>query len=181
MKTAAYSVGNLKEMISRKYLILLSTVGLVVALDQLTKNLVVSRFHLGDTQPLLESMLNITRVHNSGAAFGLLATLPPNLRDPFFFVVPGLTLAVILFVFYRLREAQSLSTYALAMIVGGALGNLADRIRLGFVIDFLDFHWYSGWHFPAFNVADAAISLGVAMLLVAMLQEKDETAAKVMA
>jgi signal peptidase II len=165
-------------MIPRKYLILISAVGLIVALDQLTKNLVVSRFHLGDSMPVLDSILNITRVHNSGAAFGLLATLPPNLRDPFFFLVPGLTLAVILFVFYRLRESQNLSTYALAMIVGGALGNLADRVRLGFVVDFLDFHWNAGWHFPAFNVADAAISLGVAMLLLAMLREKDETTEK---
>ena len=168
-------------MIPRKYLILLSTVGFIVALDQLTKNLVVSRFHLGDTKTVFSSFLNITRVHNAGAAFGLLATLPPHLRDPFFFLVPGFTLAVILFVFYRLRDSQSLSTYALAMIVGGALGNLADRLRLGFVIDFLDFHWNSGWHFPAFNVADAAISLGVAMLLVGMLQEKDESGEKAMA
>jgi signal peptidase II len=168
-------------MIPRKYLILISMVGLIVALDQLTKNLVVSRFHLGDSMPVLDSLLNITRVHNSGAAFGLLATLPPNLRDPFFFLVPGLTLAVILFVFYRLRDTQSLSIYALALIVGGALGNLADRLRLGFVVDFLDFHWYAGWHFPAFNVADAAISLGVALLLLAMLREKDEATEKVAA
>lgn len=168
-------------MIPRKYLILLSTLGLIVALDQLSKNLVVSRFHLGDTMPVLDNILNLTRVHNAGAAFGLLASLPPRLREPFFFLVPGFTLAVILFVFYRLRESQHLSTYALAMIVGGALGNLADRIRLGFVIDFLDFHWNSSWHFPAFNVADSAITLGVAMLLVGMLQEKDDPAAKAMA
>jgi signal peptidase II len=168
-------------MISHKYLILLSTVGLVVALDQLTKNFVVSRFYLGGSLPVLENLLSITRVHNTGAAFGLLATLPRNLRDPFFFLVPGATLAAILVVFHRLREVQSLSTYALSMIVGGALGNLADRARLGFVIDFLDFHWKSGWHFPAFNVADAAITIGVGMLLVAMLQEKDDTAARAMA
>jgi len=163
-------------MVPRKYLILLSTNGLVVALDQITKNAVVARFRLGESLPLLGNVLSVTRVHNAGAAFGLLATLPPNLRDPFFFLVPGLTLAVILFVFYRLRDNQSISTYALAMIVGGALGNLADRIRLGFVIDFLDFHWNSGWHFPAFNVADSAITLGVALLLAAMLQEKDTDA-----
>ncbi|MGZ3650714.1 MAG: signal peptidase II [Bdellovibrionota bacterium] len=169
-------------MVPRKYLILLSTNGLVLALDQITKNAVVARFRLGESLPLVSNFLSLTRVHNVGAAFGLLATLPSNLRDPFFFLVPGLTLAVIFFVFYRLRDNQSISTYALAMIVGGALGNLADRIRLGFVIDFLDFHWKSGWHFPAFNVADSAITLGVMLLLAAMLQEKDTDApAKVFA
>jgi len=168
-------------MIPRKYLILLSTIGFVVSLDQLTKNLIVSRIHLGDSVPVLDGVLNLTRVHNAGAAFGLLATLPPHLRDPFFFLVPGFTLAVILFVFHRLRESQSLSTYALAMIMGGAFGNLADRIRLGFVIDFLDFHWNYGWHFPAFNVADAGITLGVGILLLGMLQDKEDSAGKAMA
>lgn len=160
-------------MVPRKYLILLSTAGLVVALDQLTKNLVVNRFKLGDTLPVAGSFLSLTRVHNSGAAFGLMAGLPPNLRDPFFFLVPGVTLAVIFFVFYRLRESQGLSAHALSLIVGGAFGNLADRMRLGFVVDFLDVHWHTGWHFPAFNVADAAITLGVALLLFGMLVDKE--------
>jgi signal peptidase II len=160
-------------MVPRKYLILLSTTGLVVALDQLTKNIVASRFRLGDTQAVLGNVLNVTRVHNSGAAFGLMAGLPPNLRDPFFFLVPGLTLAVIFFVFSRLRENQNTSAHALSLIVGGAFGNLADRLRLGFVIDFLDVHWNNGWHFPAFNVADAAISLGVAILLFGMIVDRE--------
>jgi signal peptidase II len=160
-------------MVSRKYLILLSMVGLLVALDQLTKNVVVSRFHLGDTMAVIANFFNITRVHNSGAAFGILATLPPNLRDPFFFVVPGGTLAIILVLFYRIRQEQTLTVYALAMIVGGALGNLADRMRLGFVVDFLDLHWHEGWHFPAFNVADAGITIGVFLLMISMLTDHD--------
>lgn len=160
-------------MASRKYLILLSMVGSLVSLDQLTKNAVVSRFHLGDTMAVIGNFFNITRVHNSGAAFGLLASLPPHLREPFFFVVPGITLLVILFVFYKLRQTQILSVYALAMILGGALGNLADRVRLGFVIDFLDFHLSDGVHFPAFNVADAGITIGVALLLLGMISERE--------
>jgi len=150
--------------------------GLLVALDQFTKNAIVTRFHLGDSMAVITGFFNVTRVHNSGAAFGLLATLSPEWREPFFFLVPGATLAVILFVFTRLRDVQSLSIYGLAMIVGGALGNLADRLRLGFVVDFLDFHWNGGWHFPAFNVADTAISLGVALLLVGMLLEPPSAA-----
>lgn len=161
-------------MVPRKYLILLSTTGLVVALDQLTKNLVVSRFRLGDSLPVIDKMMNITRVHNAGAAFGLMAGVSPSLRDPLIFIVPGIVLAVILFVFSRLRENQNLSAHALAMIVGGAFGNIADRLRLGFVIDFLDFHFNAGWHFPAFNVADAAIVVGVGLLLFGMLQDKED-------
>lgn len=160
-------------MVSRKYLILLSLSGFVVSLDQLTKNAVVAEMKLGETTPVIDGLFSISRVHNTGAAFGLLATLPPHLRDPFFLLVPAFTLAIILGVFYKLREAQSLSVYALASIVGGALGNIADRIRLGYVVDFVDIHWNYRWHFPAFNVADAAISLGVFMLLLGMLYERE--------
>lgn len=162
---------------SRKYLILLSLMGFIVSLDQLTKNAIVNNFRLGESLPVLPAFFNISRVHNTGAAFGLLANLPPNVRDPFFFIVPGITLLVILIVFYKLKENQSVSVYGLSAIVGGALGNLADRIRLGYVVDFLDFHLDSQWHFPAFNVADAAITTGVGMLMLGMLYEKEATEA----
>lgn len=162
-------------MVPRKYLILLSFTGLLVALDQLTKNLVVSRLKRpGETLELLSPFLSLTHVHNAGAAFGLLATLPENLREPFFFLVPGLTLAVIFVVFYRLKPEQSLSVFSLSLIVGGALGNLADRVRLGYVVDFLDLHWRNGWHFPAFNVADSGITAGVFLLLLGMLYERED-------
>ena len=127
-------------MVSRKYLILLSTIGLVVSVDQLTKNTIVSRLHFGESIQVFQSYFNLTRVHNFGAAFGLLSSLPPGSRELFFLVVPIITLLIILFVFYRLREQQGSNVYALSMIMGGALGNLADRIRLGYVIDFFDFH-----------------------------------------
>lgn len=160
-------------MVPRKYLILLSASGLLVSADQLTKNAVVNSFRLGDSLPVLEGLFNITRVHNTGAAFGIFATAAAEWREPFFFIVPCLTLAVILAVFHKLREDQGFTVYALSLIVGGALGNLADRIRLGFVIDFLDFHWKERWHFPAFNVADSAISVGVAMLLLNMIFDRE--------
>jgi signal peptidase II len=162
-------------MIRRKYLILLSIAGLIVALDQLTKNLIVSAFREGASLPVFSNWFSITRVHNTGAAFGLLAGLHPGWREPFFFLVPVLTLLAILFIFARLREDQSVSVYALAMIVGGALGNLADRIRLGYVIDFLDTHWQNHWHFPAFNLADSGITIGVFLLVLGMLRDKEDT------
>lgn len=160
-------------MVSRKYLILLSMLGFLVAADQLTKNFVAGHFHLGETKALLENFFNITRVHNRGVAFGLLTTLSSEMRDSVFFLVPGLTLLAIFFVFYRLRAGQTMSIYALSMIIGGALGNLVDRFRLGYVIDFLDFHWHEGWHFPAFNVADMGVTCGVGLLLFGMLTEKE--------
>ncbi len=160
-------------MVSRKYLILLSLSGFVVSLDQLTKNSVVNELKLGDSSALIPGLFSISRVHNSGAAFGLLANLPPPLRDPFFLIVPALTLAVILGVFYKLKDSQLLNIYSLSAIVGGALGNIADRLRLGYVVDFFDLHWNNQVHFPAFNIADISISSGVLLLLLGMLYEKE--------
>jgi signal peptidase II len=153
--------------------VLLSTTGLVLSLDQLTKNAVVNHFRLGESLSVFPTVFSVTRAHNAGAAFGLLQGLPVSIREPFFYLVPGLTLAAILFVFYRLRENQLLGAQALSLIVGGAVGNLVDRFRLGYVIDFVDLHWGDGWHFPAFNVADTAISLGVGLLLLGMIQDRD--------
>lgn len=147
--------------------------GMLVSVDQLTKFLVTNRFRRGETLSIFDDFLNLTLVYNPGAAFGLFASLPVEAREPLFFLVPGLTLVFILLVFSRLAENQQLSIYSLSMIVGGALGNIMDRLRLGHVIDFLDLHWQNTMHFPAFNVADAAISVGVALLFVSLVYEKE--------
>lgn len=161
-------------MVPRKFLILLALTGTLTAFDQLFKFVVISRFHLGESRQVLEGFFNITRVHNAGAAFGLLATLGPQWREPFFFVVPLAMLAVILVVFYRLQESQRLSIFSLSLIVGGAVGNLADRLRLGYVVDFLDFHWRYRAHFPAFNLADMAISTGVFLLIITIFTDAEK-------
>jgi signal peptidase II len=158
----------------RKYLILVSAVGLIVSLDQLTKIAITERFKLGETKQLLDHFFNFTLVHNPGAAFGMLANLDPAIREPFFLAVPVITLAIILFAFFRLPAHRLLSMLSLSSIVGGAIGNLIDRLRVGYVIDFLDFHWHYGYHFPAFNVADSAISLGVFLLLIEMILEETQ-------
>jgi signal peptidase II len=160
-------------MVQRKYLILLSLSGMLVAFDQLLKFLVVSRFKLGDNVELVRGFFTITRVHNSGAAFGLLANVGPSFREPFLLFVPSAMLIVILGFFFRLHENQRLGILSLSLIVGGALGNFADRLRLGYVVDFLDFHWHSQFHFPAFNLADAAISGGVLLLAISMVYEPE--------
>lgn len=159
-------------MIQRKHLILLSLAGAVISFDQLIKTVVVNRFHLGETKDLIQNFFSITLVHNPGAAWGLFANLDASVREPFFTVVPLITLAIILFVFQRLRADQRVSIFALSAIVGGAIGNLIDRARIGYVIDYLDFHWYMTYHFPAFNIADSAITVGVGILLATSFLEK---------
>jgi signal peptidase II len=148
-------------------------VGMLVAIDQLTKFLVSGNFHPGQNLTMIENYFNLTLVYNYGAAFGLLSNMSQKVREPFFFLIPSLTLLLILYVFSRLQETQQMSIYALSMIVGGALGNLIDRLRLGFVVDFVDFHWNNKYHFPAFNIADGAISIGVFILLLSILYEKE--------
>lgn len=160
-------------MIKRKYLILLSVQGLIIALDQLTKFLIVQSFHLGQSMPVIPSFFNLTLVRNSGAAFGFLSDMNNPMREPFFLVVPGLTLAAIFYIFTKMTDRQIFSIYGLSLIMGGAIGNIVDRIRIGTVIDFLDFHWKEAYHFPAFNIADSAITIGAMLLIVSMVLEKD--------
>lgn len=134
---------------------------LVVVLDQLTKTLIVGAFQYGDSRHVT-SFFNIVRVHNTGAAFSFLAGASGWQR--WFFV--GLGVVASLFILWMLRTQghQKLFACALSLILGGAVGNVVDRLLHGYVVDFLDFHW-SGWHFPAFNVADSAITLGAALLI----------------
>lgn len=133
----------------------------VIALDQLTKLLILQHFQLGDARPL-SGFFSIVRVHNTGAAFSFLAGASGWQR--WFFVGLGLVAAVFIVWMLRTQAPQKLLGCSLALILGGALGNVIDRLLYGYVVDFLDFHW-AGWHFPAFNVADAAISVGAALLI----------------
>jgi signal peptidase II len=145
---------------------------MLVSFDQLTKLIVSEKFQEGQSKPVLENFLQLTLVHNRGAAFGIMANLAPSVRDPLLFLVPCAVLALILFAFSRLQESQTLSIYALACVVGGAAGNIMDRLRLGYVVDFLDFHWQNQNHFPAFNLADIAISFGVGLLFLSIFFEQ---------
>ncbi|NUM87754.1 MAG: signal peptidase II [Bdellovibrionales bacterium] len=160
-------------MIRRKYLVLLSVQGLVVALDQLAKFLALISLKPGEVSPVLSHYMNLTLVFNRGAAFGVFSDGSHPARDLVFLAVPALTLAAILWVFSRLQEGQKISIYGLSLIVGGAIGNIVDRLRLGHVVDFLDFHWRGLAHFPAFNLADVSITVGAGLLIVSMFVEKD--------
>lgn len=151
-----------------KYTILfvVSTVGIV--LDQWTKNAIHTKFQWGESLPVIPSFFSLTYVRNSGAAFGILHKAPAYFRDPFFIIVPIVAMAIILFLFWRLEVNKRLTAFALSLILSGAVGNLIDRLRFGYVIDFLDFYWRT-YHWPAFNVADSCIVVGVSLLFIMSL------------
>ncbi|HEY3307735.1 MAG TPA: signal peptidase II [Desulfuromonadaceae bacterium] len=145
----------------------ISVSGLVI--DQVTKIYIDRSMQMFQSITLVENFFNITYVRNKGAAFSFLAHT--SWRLPFFITVSLVAAVVILIAFRKLRDDQRLAQISLAMIFSGAVGNLIDRVRLGEVIDFLDTHWYQH-HWPAFNVADSLICVGVALLAIDMLAEE---------
>lgn len=145
----------------RRLLVWLGIALVVVALDQFTKTLILGSFELGEARHVAD-FFNVVRVHNSGAAFSFLAGASGWQR--WFFVGLGVAAAVFIVWMLRAQGHQRLFAWALSLILGGAVGNVVDRLLHGHVIDFLDFHW-GPRHFPAFNVADAAITVGAALLI----------------
>ena len=140
----------------------------ILLADQFTKLLIVGSFSLGDSQTIT-SFFNLVRVHNSGAAFSMLSNASGWQR--WFFTGIGVVATFFILWLLRSHPTQKLFCFALALVLGGAVGNVIDRIAYGHVVDFLDFHWdwlspvfYQG-HFPAFNIADSAISVGAVCLI----------------
>ncbi len=140
----------------------------IVALDQTTKFLALERLFEGDPVPVVKGFFSLTLVRNKGLAFGMLGAMPAEWR----WVVALLSLAaltVLAVIGVRLLPTGGpFARLALGLVFGGAVGNLIDRWRFGAVVDFLDFYW-RGYHWPAFNVADSAITVGVALLALRML------------
>ena len=134
---------------------------LVLLADQFTKILIIGSFALGDSTPVT-SFFNLVRAHNSGAAFSFLAQSGGWQR--WFFTGLGSAAALLMVWLLKKHAGQKLFGFAIACVLGGAVGNVMDRVLYGYVVDFLDFH-YAGIHFPAFNLADSAISLGAACLI----------------
>lgn len=136
----------------------------VVVLDQWTKALVRGRLELHDSIEVLSGWLNFTRVHNTGAAFGMLNGVDFPFKSVVLIIVAGTALAGVAWYAASLPAHNHLARIGLAGVLGGAIGNLIDRATAGYVLDFVDAYW-NDWHFWAFNVADAAISVGVVFLL----------------
>lgn len=162
----------------KKYAILLGLTSSAVILDQTTKYWIHHTYRLGETTSVLDSFFSITYVRNTGAAFGLLAQADPSFRIPFFVVTPLIALAAIGYIFRRIADTDLKLSVALSLVIGGAIGNLIDRLVFGFVIDFLDFHWRYRYHFPAFNVADIAICIGVGVLMLDLFRQEAESPGK---
>ena len=134
---------------------------IILMADQFTKVLILGYYALGDSTPVT-SFFNIVRVHNTGAAFSFLA----NAGGWQHWLFVGIGVVATLFILWMLKShsGQKLFSFALACILGGAVGNVIDRLMYGYVVDFLDFHW-RGSHFPAFNIADSAITIGAIALI----------------
>ncbi len=133
----------------------------VVVLDQASKTLIIGTFQLNDSREIT-SWFNLVRVHNSGAAFSFLAGASGWQR--WFFVVLGAVASVFIIWMLNKHPTQTLFCFAVTMIMGGAIGNVVDRLLHGHVVDFIQLH-YGGWFFPSFNLADSAITLGAICLI----------------
>jgi signal peptidase II len=136
----------------------------VVVLDQVSKALVMDRFAMFELLPVIPGLFNLTYLTNTGAAFGMLAGAQSIWRQVFFVGVAVAAIGVMVFSYKQFRSQGRIFVHAIGLIAGGAVGNLIDRLRFGAVVDFLDF--YLGiHHWPAFNVADSAITVGVGLFI----------------
>jgi len=144
----------------------LATGGLTLA-DQCSKAWIVSRFDLYEAKAVLINFLHVVHFRNTGAAFGLLSSLNPRWVHPLLVAATVFAMVAVL-AYIHFLPCRGPAPFGLGLILGGAMGNLIDRARLGYVVDFLDVHWYQ-YHWPAFNVADVGITVGVFLLILDML------------
>lgn len=148
----------------RRYLTIAIVAGSVLVLDQLTKAVVLRTLELHESIPVIEKLFSLTYIRNPGAAFGLFSEHGDGLRMVFFLTVSFIAIIFLLTLYSRMPPHDLLGRLAASMVMGGALGNLVDRVRFGEVVDFLDFY-IGRYHWPAFNVADSCITVGVALLM----------------
>ncbi|MCB0390652.1 MAG: signal peptidase II [Bdellovibrionales bacterium] len=164
---------------NRKYLILIAISGFIIAFDQLTKMYVHTHFLLGESVQVIPGFFDFTYVRNEGAAFGIFREAADSFRNIFFKLMPPLAVIFIIYILRGIPENDKIKALALSLVCGGAIGNYIDRLRFNYVIDFLDFHYQKKWSFPAFNVADSAIVIGISILMILMyVQWKEEKKSK---
>jgi signal peptidase II len=165
--------------LSRKTRIVAACLGFIVVADQLTKFIVDRTMPLHYSIPIIDGFFSLTYIRNTGAAFGIFSGSHEVFRLPFLITVSLVAIGFIFTMLKRLRQSETALITALAFILGGAIGNLIDRIVHGEVVDFLDVYW-SVYHWPAFNLADSFISIGVGITIycLATTQGDDPFAAK---
>lgn len=154
-----------KDISITKVIYILSIAATILCLDQLTKLYIHTHFFHGESVSIIENLFNITYVRNPGAAFGILSDSPAYFRDVFFLIVPLVALVIIFFLLKEQNLENRKEVLSLSLVIGGTLGNYMDRLRLGYVVDFFDFHMFNKYSWPAFNVADVSIVFGVFILL----------------
>jgi signal peptidase II len=139
-----------------------------LALDQYTKYEVQQRIHLYQTIKVIDGFFNLTHLRNTGGAFGIFGGNKGGIGSLFFIALPLVAMGVILYLIHKLKEYERIFSLSLSLILSGAVGNLIDRVRYQEVVDFLDFHLFS-YHWPAFNIADSAITIGIGLMVYELL------------
>lgn len=167
---------------SFKYKLLLIVTPLIIFLDQFTKWLVLRHVPMYDSIPVLPGFFDIVHVRNAGAAFGFLAGSNQAIREPFFYIVAVVAVVILGSILRKIPSSDVLMSWVVALVGGGLVGNLIDRLRFGNVVDFLSFHWREAsadwrilnwslhfrWEWPSFNIADSAITIAMVLLVVNM-------------
>ena len=157
--------------INPKYLRLAVIAGLVVILDQITKAAILNTISLYQSISVIPGFFSLTHIQNPGGAFGFLSHHSSSLRNIVFLLISSMAIGLIFFFYKNTPKTHPFLATGLSLIFGGAIGNLVDRIRFGKVVDFLDFY-IGSYHWPAFNVADSAISVGVCIFFFHLLFKK---------
>ncbi|HQO14772.1 MAG TPA: signal peptidase II [Smithellaceae bacterium] len=152
----------------KNLIIFIACAASVIAIDQLTKAVITEKLFMYGTHKVIDGFFNLVYVMNPGAAFGFLSRTPELFRYSFFIGITVLAMLLIIYYLVKSENEKTIITLSLALIFGGAVGNLIDRIRFGAVVDFLDFY-IGNWHWPAFNAADSAITVGAALMLWEMI------------
>ena len=161
-----------------KYLIFVIVIIVLVALDQVTKLYIHTEFQYGESRNIIPGFFNLTYVRNTGAAFGIFRDSSETFRHLFFLAIPPIAVMIILGYLRATPDWDRIQIYSLSAIAGGALGNYVDRLKYGYVVDFLDFHYKELYHYPSFNIADSAIVLGVAALFLLTIRDMRRERAK---
>lgn len=154
-----------------KYIVFCLIIIVTVAVDQITKMYIHSNFQYGESHNIIPNFFNLTYVRNTGAAFGIFRDSAEQFRHIFFLAIPPIAVLIILGYLKATPEWDKIQIWSLSAIAGGALGNYVDRIKYGYVIDFLDFHYKETYHYPSFNIADSAIVVGVGILFLLTLRD----------
>jgi len=158
---------------SKYFWLLVISVGIVV-IDQISKMYIHHNYELGESTPVIPGFFNITYVRNLGAAFGFLGQSNPTFRTFFFLAMPPVAMLIIFVILKGVADKDRWQVISLSSVFGGAIGNYIDRVRFRYVIDFLDFHFQEKYTWPAFNVADSAIVMGMVVLMILVLREPSQ-------